>query len=384
MPDLTIEELDPAMAVTHPESGLLWYDLLDLGLEGQGWGDLAHPYDRLPARAEGRVTEAVWTLSHCTAGIGARLVTDATEIAARWTIRGERLAMDHMPATGMSGIDLYARWEEAWRWLGIGRAVNLPDNETKLVAGMAPGEREYRVYLPLYNGVDAVKIGVPQGARVCRVGGSAGGATGETPVVPGTAGAGVQIPPPFREGGRGVGAVVFYGTSITQGGCASRPGMVHTSILGRWLDVPVINLGFSGNGRMEPVMGELLAELDPAAYVLECLPNLSPEEAEERVEPFVVNLRAARPETPIVLVESITYQNAYLVTAGQERYGRQNRYLRELYARLAPGDPRLHYLEGAGLLGEDGEGTVDGVHATDLGFLRIAEGMVEGLRKALG
>ncbi len=354
MPDLTLEQLDPNMAAAQADSDLLWYDLLDLGLEGQGWSDLAHPYDRLPARAEGRVTEAVWTLSHHTAGVGARFVTDAPEIAARWSIRGERLAMDHMPATGMSGIDLYVRQESDWRWLGIGRAVNLPANDVQLVAGMAEGEREYRVYLPLYNGVDSVKIGVPQGTRVCKV-----APGGERPLV-------------------------FYGTSITQGGCASRPGMVHTSVLGRWLERPVLNLGFSGSGRMEPAMGELLAELEAAAYVLECLPNLSPEEAEERVEPFVVNLRAARPETPIVLVESISYQNDHLVTAMREMVERKNRHLRGLYEHRAPGDAKLHYIEGAGLLGEDGEATVDGVHATDLGFLRIAEGMVAGLREALG
>ena len=179
------------------------------------------------------------------------------------------------------------------------------------------------------------------------------------------------------------GPLVFYGTSLTQGGCASRPGMAHPAILGRWLERPVLNLGFSGNGRMEPALAELLAELDPAAYVLECLPNLTPEEAEARVEPFVAHLRAARPATPIVLVESITYQNAYLVTALREKVERQNRHLRGLYERLAPGDPRLFYIPGAPLLGEDCEGTVDGVHATDLGFMRIAEGMVEGLRQAL-
>src|SRR5205823_11246646 len=90
--------------------------------------------------------------------------------------------------------------------------------------------------------------------------------------------------------------VVFYGTSITQGGCASRPGMVHTAILGRRLDRPVINLGFSGNGKMEPELAALLAELDPAVYVLDCLPNLNAQEIRERVGPFVRTLRQARPE----------------------------------------------------------------------------------------
>jgi hypothetical protein len=373
------------MAVARPDSDLLWYDLLDLGLEGQGWTDTASPYDRLPARAEGVVTDNVWVLSQHTAGLGARFATDATEIAARWRLRGERLAMDHMPATGMSGIDLYTRWQGAWRWLGVGRPVNLPENETKLVSGMPAGEREYRVYLPLYNGVESVQIGVPRGAKVCRSAVGRGlvprpALAGGTPVRI-AAGAEGGVRAPALQGTR---PLVFYGTSLTQGGCASRPGMVHTSILGRWLEVPVINLGFSGSGRMEPAMGELLAELDAAAYVLECLPNLSAEEAEERVEPFVVNLRAARPETPLVLVESISYQNAYLVSAQREKVERQNRHLRGLYERLARSDPRLTRIDGAGLLGADGEGTVDGVHATDLGFLRMAEGMVEGLRKALG
>lgn len=357
-----LEELDPALAVAHPHSPLRWYDLLSLGLDGQGWADLAHPYDRLPARAEGMVPEAVWMLGHCTAGLGARFVTDATEMAARWVIRGERLAMDHMPATGMSGIDLYVRWEGAWRWLGIGRAVNLPDNEAVLISGLPAGMREYRLYLPLYNGVESVHLGVPEGARV------------------------MKVPPhgPAHAEGRAAGALVFYGTSITQGGCAARPGMAHPAILGRWLERPVINLGFSGSGKMEPALAELLAELNPAVYVLECLPNLTPEEAQERVEPFVQRLRHAHPDTPIVLVESITYQNGYLQPAGRERYERQNRQLRALYERLAEQDANLRYVPGDSLLGDDGEGTVDGAHPTDLGFLRLAEGMVGVLGEALG
>ena len=100
--------------------------------------------------------------------------------------------------------------------------------------------------------------------------------------------------------------LVFYGTSITQGGCASRPGMVHTAILGRWLDRPVINLGFSGNGTMDPEMADLMAELDPALYILDCLPNINAAQVAKRVVPFVRTLRKARPETPILLVEDLT------------------------------------------------------------------------------
>src|SRR6185503_14185573 len=104
--------------------------------------------------------------------------------------------------------------------------------------------------------------------------------------------------------------IVFYGTSITQGGCASRTGMVHTAIIGRRFERPVINLGFSGSGKMDPSVVELLAELDPAVYVIDCLPNLNATGVTERTAPLVRMLRKARPATPILLVEDRSYANA--------------------------------------------------------------------------
>ena len=150
-----------------------------------------------------------------------------------------------------------------------------------LASGLPEGRREYLLYMPLYNGVSSVEIGIPADRTIAR-------------------------PAPRAEDRRK--PIVFYGTSITQGGCASRPGMVHTAILGRRLDRPVINLGFSGNGVMEPEIATLLAELDPAVYVLDCLPNMTAAQVEQRVEPFVRTLRKAHPSTPIVLAEDRTVQ----------------------------------------------------------------------------
>jgi len=160
--------------------------------------------------------------------------------------------------------------------------------------------------------------------------------------------------------------------------------MAYTAILGRWLDRPIINLGFSGNGQMEPEMAALLAELDPAAYVLDCLPNLDAAGVSERTEPVVDAFRAAHPDVPIVLVESVEFQQASLVPGWQNTFNELNGALRAAYDRMvARGLTGLYYVEGKQLLGDDGEATVDGVHPTDLGFLRMAEVLAPVIGEAI-
>lgn len=336
-----------------------WADARDLEVEGKGWSATKAFYDRLPAKADGVVRPPVWDLSRHSAGICVRFATDSPSIKARWTVTSDRLAMPHMAATGVSGLDLYVKEGDGrWRWLGVGQPREGTTNTATLADGLPEGRREYLLYLPLYNGTSALEIGVPEGRSIDR-------------------------PAPRPEAGRK--PIVFYGTSITQGGCASRPGMVHTAILGRRLDRPVINLGFSGNGKMEPEMADLLAELDPAVYVLDCLPNMVASEVEARVEPFVKRLRQSHPGTPIVLAEDRTYANAPTVPAQAHRSGGSRAALKVAFDRLqASGVQGLHYLPGDTQLGDDGEGTVDGSHPTDLGFSRMADAFGAVLGPLLG
>ncbi len=355
------EPIDPNLATTSEGDARLWYDIRHLELEGSGWEDTAHPYDRLPARAEGKVTSGVWHLSKNSAGMAVRFVTDSTSIAARWKLRSKSLAMNHMPATGVSGLDLYIRTEDPdqlWHWVGVGRPEKFPDNEKALASGVPEGQHEYLLYLPLYNGIESVQIGIEADATLFR--------------------------PSPRPDTRAK-PIVVYGTSITQGGCASRPGMAYPAIVGRWLDRPTINLGFSGSGRMEIEMAELLGELDASAYVLDCLPNMSPELVTERVGPFVRTLRDKRPDTPIVLVENIRYQAGAVLPGTKRGYVAKNDALRAIHEELvADGIGGLHYVPGDELFGHDGEATVDGTHATDVGFLRMSEVLTPVLRRILG
>jgi hypothetical protein len=235
----------------------------------------------------------------------------------------------------------------------LGRAQKQPDNEAQLVQGLPRERRDYRLYLPLYNGVSEIEIGLDSEATLV-----------------------ARAPRPRP--------VVVYGTSIVNGGCASRPGMAYPAILGRILDRPMINLGFSGNGKMELALARLLAELDASVYVLDCLPNMNDVMVTERVAPFVRELRATRRE-PIVLVENIVYQHGWIDGSGPRWSEQKNRALRDAVEGLqAEGIRDLRYVSADRLLGDDGEATVDGTHPTDLGFQRMAEAIAPTLRAALG
>ena len=339
------------MNISHAASGTndptVWSDIRQFGVEGRGWNDTRDFYDRLPAKAEGVVRKPVWDLSRNSAGICVRFVSDATSFRARWALTDPWLYQPNATAICVSGLDLYVKTDKGWHWLAVG-APEKQTNDVTLIKDLIPGKREYILYLPLYNGTKFVELGIPTNAVIEKAP---------------SWGPGIRKP------------IVFYGTSILQGLSASRPGMVHSAILGRKFDWPTINLGFSGNVKMEPEMADLLAELDPSVYVLDCLPNMVADEINERVEPCVHKLRAAHPDVPIVLVEDRTLQNAFLVSGQMEWYHLKDRAaLKAAYDRLKKaGDKNLYYIEGEHLFGDDGEASVDGSHPTDLGFTRQAE-----------
>ena len=338
-------------AETLEGSTKAWYDAHAIGVEGMGFKDTETTYSRLPARAKEKVPGPVWGLSQNTAGLAVRFVTDSSSIAAYWDGGGE-FRMNHMAATGIAGLDLYEKRDGVWTYRATGRPTGPVTSQT-LVSGMEEKQREYLLYLPLYHNVLDLKIGVDTTATLAAA--------------------------PPRKGK----PVVFYGTSITQGGCASRSGMGHVAILGRWLDVEMINLGFSGNGRGEMELAQLVSEIDAQAYVLEPLPNMNLEQVRERIEPWVRLLRGKHPDTPILLVENPLY----------EREAPQNQALKTAYENLKKaGVKKLWLLPGSraqlegkgGRLGDEEDGTVDGVHPTDLGFLRMAEYYLPVMKEVLG
>lgn len=328
-----------------------WIDARQLAVEGRAWEDAA-PWTRLPDRAKAIVRPPVWDLSRNAAGIAVRFTARGKTVRARWTVTENQGEWPHFTATARSGVDLYFRDPKGrWRYaqVGIPRGV---ENEMSATFPDA-GSRECLLYAPLYNGLRSLSVA---------------GETGDA----------IAAPPARHESRRR--PVLVYGTSIVQGGCASRPGMAWPSILARTLDRPLLNLGFSGNGWMEPEMAALLAETDSALYVIDCLWNcghLPGGELERRVEHLARTLRSARPETPILFVGQSLARTA---TNETDLTRRQDSVVRRLRRAGVPG---LHAAPGRPLNGGDDDATVDSVHPSDLGMTRHAQALLPVVRNLL-
>jgi lysophospholipase L1-like esterase len=331
-------------------------------LEGQGWsGQVKSFYDRLPAKAEHVVRKEVWDLSQNTAGLSVRFRTDANEIIVKYSVGGN-LQFPHMPATGVSGVDLYAKNSDG-KWLWCSGKYSFGDTIVYRFRGMLSADEhknpfDYTLYLPLYNSVKWLEVHVPE----------------ESLFTPLTA--------------RKDQPVLVYGTSIAQGGCATRPGLAWTNILSRKLDRPVINLGFSGNGRLENELIGLITEVNAKLYVLDCLPNLTPgnitnQELKKRIVESVQQLQNKRPGIPILLTDHDGYMNEGINAGSKEEIQILNTTLKQEFDSLtAAGSKNIHLLT-KDEIGQDIESTVDGTHPNDIGMMNYANAYEKKIREVI-
>lgn len=330
-------------------------------IEGQAWANETNNfYGRLPNSAQSLVRPAVWSLSQNSAGEYINFKTSATAIIVRYKIT-DALSMPHMPATGVSGVDLYARDVNGkWRWargtFNFGDTVEYRFNNLSLSAK----EEEFRLYLPLYNTVSWMNIGVPAGATF-----SALQISKEKPIV-------------------------MYGTSVMQGACASRPGLAWTNILGRTLNIPIINLGFSGNGQLEQPLIDLMNEINAQLYVLDCMPNLtnhtkfSKEEIQKRIITSVKSLQEKHSSIPILLTEHADgLANADMDSGLVNDYKNTSNILAETFISMQKEGIKNIYLLTDTAIGLNTECTVDGTHPNDIGMMKYADAYKKIIRQIL-
>lgn len=311
-------------------------------------------YARFPKNYESKLRKDVWDLGQHSAGISIRFRTNARDIIVRWTVLGDN-TMDHMPATGIKGIDLYAFVDNKWKYISTGR-VKGKVNQFTMVRGNSGVFREYLLNLPLYDGIDSLSIGVNNNA---------------------------EITLPSEKYLIDKKPVVYYGSSIAQGGCASRPGMAYTNILSRMLDRSFINMGFSGSGTFDIPVGEAMSEINASLYIIDCNPNTKTDLVYQRAVDLVKFLKEKRPEIPILLVEGFYYVSGFGDPVESDQ-AKKNAELKRAYNTLREAGLKLiYYRKGQGLIGDDYEGTVDGVHPNDLGMMRMAESLRPTIQRLL-
>ena len=339
-------------------SQIEYHDASEFPVFGKITDDTPNRYDRLPGYLENVARKPVWNLGKNSAGLYIRFKAEGSiALYFRWKPTRDN-SMEHMADTGTKGLDLYALSDEfGWRYLRCARPKGSGTYEAKLICGKPA--KEYMLYLPLYDGIDSLEIGIEKG---------------------GTIGQPDLISPNAQK------PVIMYGSSILQGGCASRPGMAHTNILARMLDREVINLGFSGNAKIDYEIAELMAShKDPGVFVLDYVPNCTADMIDEKGEQFFRIIRDAHPDVPVVFVQNAVLHGTDIFDKGAERIvkAKNDAQLRLFEKLKKAGEKKIYFVYGDGMLGNDGEATVDGTHFTDLGMMRYAEHICPTIQKAL-
>jgi hypothetical protein len=272
--------------------------------------------------------------------------------------------MFHMAMVGSCGFDLYTGEPGKELFVGFTRfAYDANEYEvTMMDPPLIKEMRNFTLNFPLYSGIETLEIGLDPDAEIA--------------------------PPAAWSSDK---PLVVYGSSITQGGCASRPGMSYTAILSRHFNRPVYNFGFSGNGRGEPeVAGHLANIADPALYLLDYEPNtIAIGGIKLTLTKFIDILREKHPETPVIVM-SCSHLNREICAANsrdipmkamQEGLDFQRA---EVARRQAAGDKNIYFVNGGTLCGDIWhETTVDGTHQTDLGFYLTAKALIPEIEKAL-
>lgn len=354
----------PALfAADEPEKPWRYVDAQDLRVINKGWNTTERDYSRIPAYLKDSVRADLWERQQCSAGIAVRFATNSSRIGIRYQLF-YNTHMIHMADTGLKGTDLYI-WEgdSVWRHVNTNRPY-LADKENKICEATYVSNldttrmTEYMVYFPLYDGVNKVEVKIDDTADIN---------SGDRKLIDADT------------------KIVAYGTSILQGGCASRTGMAATNIMSRELNCEIVNLGFSGEGKMDQCLARAMAQIeDVDMYVLDPVPNCTEMMCDTLTYDFVNILRKARPDVPIVMVEGPIYPYARYDSFFGKYLPAKNEAYRRNYERLKAENPdNLYYVTTDGLDGVEDDGTVDGIHLTDLGFRHYADKLTPILSEIL-
>lgn len=352
---MKLEQIDKNFVVDTNinEPDLVWHNVKEypFAIHGVMYDETEKRYLRVPSEIACNVSKGLAAMNRRTAGGRVRFRTDSSFIAIRVVV-SPAAAMSHMPRTGQSGFDMYRMVDERETYFTTFLPPTTWENGYTGSVKTYGELTDYTINFPLYDGVQELYIAVKEGAVL-------------------------ESPTPYKNQL----PVVFYGSSITQGGCASRPGNSYEGFLSRYLSMDYINLGFSGSAKGERAIAEYIATLPMSIFVLDYDYNAPTEEALLATHyPFYQIVRDANPTLPIVFMSSPTViHDVYTGIKIDSSFGSfENRrnIVRDTYLRAQQnGDENVYFIDGKDIFqGDDWDAcTVDGVHPNDLGFYRYAQ-----------
>ena len=355
---MEISKIDPKLSSSFiKESDAVWRSVHEepFSVHGVIYDEENRRFRRMPKEIAARVSPQVEGLSEMTSGGRVRFKTDSPYVAIYCTAPSFR-PMPHMPMTGSNGFSVYADGVFAGKAAPSAKEATADENAKISFGGVVKlkgqGVREIEIYMPLYGGVCEFFVGTKMGACI-------------------------EKPRDYKYKR----PIVLYGSSITQGACASRPGNDFAMRLSRMLDADVINLGFSGNGNAEPAMLEYLAGLDASAYVFDYnYYSDRPDRVLPKHYDIYRTLRDSDPTVPILMMDKPS-----VLFAGED-YRIRSEMIRDTYERaVSEGDRFVAIMDAKELFGdvEPDACVVDSDHPNDLGFFRMAESMYPYLKKLL-
>lgn len=299
-------------------------------------------FHRIDTSAYAGLPKRVSYLATHSAGLAVGFKSSSTKIRLKWCVKGNA-ANGNLTPIAQKGFDLYIKHNGKWQFAGAA-APKDTCSDVEIISNMDGIEKEFLLYLPLYDELRNLEVAVDENATLS------------------------TITEPFKK------RILVYGSSIVQGASASRPGLNYTSILTRNTGYQFLNLGFSGSAKMEPEVADMVASLPADVYLLDCIPNSSPEEITERTNYLVKTIRQKHPYAPIILMQSLVREHGYFNEKVGTHVKNQNQAAQAEFNRLIQeGIKDVYFLPSANFLGQDHEGTVDGTHPNDIGFERMVQ-----------
>ena len=322
---------------------LEWIDGSELNVCGHTIRNAENPYSRIDAKAYGFENNAIIRYSRYSSGLYIMFKTNSSQVAVDWTLVSPKLRFNMTPIVQL-GVDLYVKQDGEWRFCSTGRVSansNVTNYKKTLVRNMDNSEKEFMLYLPLWNEVSALKIGVDSDANI------------------------EAAPSPYRY------RVVTYGTSTLHAASPSRPGIAPLARLSRMLGVDFVNFSYSGQGKMEPESAKVLADCQTDAIVCYCFGNTTPTEIEERIDSFVEQVVSAHPDKAIIFLPPFLYNPNNVDLVKREYSIKKRETIARKMAVLTKKYKNLYYIDIKDACGLDNEASIDNSHPNDLGFERI-------------